>query len=217
MKLGSLPDDRAGSPDGRLVVVSRDLTVCSDARHIAPTLRAALADWDAAATELDLIARGVEALAQPLDRFHERAACAPLPVADGAPLDAPRAAIRADAALMAEIGFAVVGGRLLALSVALGAAGATLSPVAVSEDEVGHGTLHVRLDGRSPARLDACLLPPYLPETTAPGVSRLPPVAGLTLHPGDTLRVEYRDRAGHSVFGAIERTLTAAAEALARG
>ncbi len=39
MKLASLRD---GTPEGRLVVVSRDVTLCSDARHVAPTLRAAL-------------------------------------------------------------------------------------------------------------------------------------------------------------------------------
>ena len=40
MKLATLPDR---SRDGRLVVVSRDLTLCSDARHLAPTLQAAAA------------------------------------------------------------------------------------------------------------------------------------------------------------------------------
>ena len=223
MKLGSLPD---GGPHGRLVVVSRDLTVCSDARHIAPSLAAALADWDSAAPELDLIARGVEALAQPLERFHERVACAPLPVAGSDRYDGPRSPIRAgDETVSASIGFAIVGGRLFALAVGLGSAGATLSPVAVSEDDVGHGTLCVRVAGRAPARIDACLLLPHLPDAPAgppaPGVARLAPVAVLTLHPGDTIRVEYRDRAGHSVFGAIERTVTAEAvaeaEALAEG
>ncbi len=215
MKLGSLPD--AGR-DGRLVVVSRDLTVCSDARHIAPTLSAALAAWESASPELDLIARGVEALGQPLERFHERSACAPLPHAGGARFDDPRSRIRAGAAVTAEIGFALVGGegtlpRLFALVVDLGDAGATLSPAAVTEDELGHGTLSVRVSGQSPARIDAALLPPHLPEEPGAGVVRLAPVAALTLQPGDTLRVEYRDRAGHSVFGAIERQV--AAEALA--
>lgn len=215
MKLGSLPGSDPGSdPDGRLVVVSRDLTVCSDARHIAPSLRAALADWETVSPELDLIARGVESLAQPLERFHERAACAPLPVAGPDRYDAPRSAIRASQGVVsAAVGFAVVGGRLFALAVDLGEAGATLSPAAVTEDEVGHGTLFVRVDGRAPARIDACLLPPHLPDAATPGVTRLAPVAVLTLHPGDTIRVEYRDRAGHSVFGAIERTV--AVEALA--
>ena len=42
MKLATLKD---GTRDGRLVVVSRDLTRYSDACHIAPTLQAALDNW----------------------------------------------------------------------------------------------------------------------------------------------------------------------------
>ena len=42
MKLASLKHGR----DGRLVVVSADLAWSADARHIAPTLPAALDDWD---------------------------------------------------------------------------------------------------------------------------------------------------------------------------
>ena len=57
MNLASLPD--TATEDGRLVVVSRDLTRASDVRHIAPTLAAALADWTEAARELDLVARGL--------------------------------------------------------------------------------------------------------------------------------------------------------------
>ena len=42
MKLATLRD---GSRDGRLVVVSRDLTRASGVPHIARTLQAALDDW----------------------------------------------------------------------------------------------------------------------------------------------------------------------------
>jgi fumarylacetoacetate (FAA) hydrolase len=76
MKLATLRD---GTRDGRLVVVSRDLTRCSDVRHIARTLQAALDDWDRTAPELELIARGVESGGQPTERFHERDAHSPLP------------------------------------------------------------------------------------------------------------------------------------------
>jgi fumarylacetoacetate (FAA) hydrolase len=76
MKLATLRD---GSRDGRLVVVSRDLTRCSDARHIAPTLQRALDDWDEVAPELDAIARSLEAGGQPVARFHETGALSPLP------------------------------------------------------------------------------------------------------------------------------------------
>lgn len=76
MKLATLRD---GSRDGRLVVVSRDLTRSSDAHHIAPTLQGALDAWDDVAPELELIARGLESGGQPAQRFHEREARSPLP------------------------------------------------------------------------------------------------------------------------------------------
>ncbi len=57
MKLASLKDGR----DGRLVVVSRDLTRCADASAVAPTLQAALDDWDAALPRLTEIADSLEA------------------------------------------------------------------------------------------------------------------------------------------------------------
>ena len=76
MKLGTLRD---GGRDGRLVVVSGDVTLASDARHLARTLQRALDDWDRAGPALELIARGVASDAQPVLRFHEREALAPLP------------------------------------------------------------------------------------------------------------------------------------------
>ncbi len=48
MKLATLPD---GTPDGRLHLVSRDLTRCAPA-EAAPTLQAALEDWEALAPAL---------------------------------------------------------------------------------------------------------------------------------------------------------------------
>jgi len=75
MKLGSLE----GGRDGRLVVVGRDLAWCADAGHIAPTLQAALDDWDEAAPRLAALATDVEHKTIPLDRFHEREAMSPLP------------------------------------------------------------------------------------------------------------------------------------------
>jgi len=75
MKLGSLKSGR----DGRLVVVSRDLAWCADAGHLAPTLQAALDDWERIAPQLELLATDLEHGTIPRDRFHERAAAAPLP------------------------------------------------------------------------------------------------------------------------------------------
>ncbi|MEA3046692.1 MAG: fumarylacetoacetate hydrolase [Sphingomonadales bacterium] len=75
MKLGSLKSGR----DGRLVVVSGDLAWCADASHIAPTLQAALDDWQRLEPQLRLLATDLDHGVIPRDRFHERAAAAPLP------------------------------------------------------------------------------------------------------------------------------------------
>jgi fumarylacetoacetate (FAA) hydrolase len=75
MKLGSLKQGR----DGRLVVVSDDLAWCADAAHIAPTLQAALDDWDRLAPSLELLATDLGSEVIPMMRFHERSAAAPLP------------------------------------------------------------------------------------------------------------------------------------------
>lgn len=57
MKLASLRSGR----DGRLVVVSRDLSRCADASAIVPTLQSALDDWEAAAPRLTEVADALEA------------------------------------------------------------------------------------------------------------------------------------------------------------
>ncbi len=75
MKLASLK----GGRDGRLVVVSDDLAWCADAAHIAPTLQAALDDWDRVAPALAALATDLSHEAIPMMRFHERDAAAPLP------------------------------------------------------------------------------------------------------------------------------------------
>ena len=75
MKLASLKHGR----DGKLVVVSDDLAWCADATHIAPTLQAALDDWDRIAPALELLATDLAHEAIPRERFHEHDAAAPLP------------------------------------------------------------------------------------------------------------------------------------------
>jgi fumarylacetoacetate (FAA) hydrolase len=75
MRLASLRQGR----DGRLVVVSRDLAWCADAGHIAPTLQAALDDWDRVAPQLELLSTDLAHETIPMMRFHERNAAAPLP------------------------------------------------------------------------------------------------------------------------------------------
>ncbi|MDO7841590.1 fumarylacetoacetate hydrolase family protein [Sphingomonas immobilis] len=75
MKLASLK----GGRDGRLVVVSNDLAWYADAAHIAPTLQAALDDWERIAPDLANLQTDLEHEAIPMRRFHEREAAAPLP------------------------------------------------------------------------------------------------------------------------------------------
>lgn len=76
MKLATLDNGRR---DGSLVVVSKDLAYCSEVAHIAPTLQAAIDDWAQLGPRLEEVARGMEAGAQPVMRFHEHDALSPLP------------------------------------------------------------------------------------------------------------------------------------------
>ncbi len=76
MKLATLKDS---TRDGRLVVVSKDLTRCSEVGHIARTLQAALDDWRHVGPRLAGVAEGLETGAQPAMRFHEHEAASPLP------------------------------------------------------------------------------------------------------------------------------------------
>jgi fumarylacetoacetate (FAA) hydrolase len=76
MKLATLKD---GSRDGRLVAVSHDLTRYTDASFLAPTLQAALDDWQRIAPHLQALAEGLELGAVPSERFHEHEAMSPLP------------------------------------------------------------------------------------------------------------------------------------------
>ena len=77
MKLASLKSD--SGRDGRLVVVSADLHWFTDASLIAPTLQAALDDWEACEPQLRGLAESLEHGSVPKERFHEREAASPLP------------------------------------------------------------------------------------------------------------------------------------------
>ena len=57
MKLGSLKDGR----DGRLIVVSRDLTRAVEATHIVPTLQGALDAWGAYGPMLEKLSDALNA------------------------------------------------------------------------------------------------------------------------------------------------------------
>src|SRR3954470_1580023 len=76
MKLATLKD---GTRDGKLVVVSRDLTQYTDASFLARTLQAALDDWRRISPHLSTIAESLENNAMPSARFHEHDAHSPLP------------------------------------------------------------------------------------------------------------------------------------------
>ena len=79
MKLSSLK----GGRDGRLVVVSRDLSRYADASAIAPTMQAALDDWKVIAPKLREVADALEAdriAYTPVDQVR---CAAPLPRAHG--------------------------------------------------------------------------------------------------------------------------------------
>jgi len=76
VKLATLKNGRR---DGRLVVVSRDLTHFTDASAIAPTLQAALDDWAAIAPQLAALAESLEHGSVPSERFHEHDCLSPLP------------------------------------------------------------------------------------------------------------------------------------------
>ena len=75
MKLASLKSGR----DGKLVVVSKDVTRYSPADHIAPTMQYALDNWAEVAPQLEALYRDVEHQTVPCERFHEHDAASPLP------------------------------------------------------------------------------------------------------------------------------------------
>jgi fumarylacetoacetate (FAA) hydrolase len=76
MKLATLKN---GTRDGRLVVVSRDLTHYADASHIAPTLQAALDNWKKLSGDLVSFAASFENGSVQAERFREHEAMSPLP------------------------------------------------------------------------------------------------------------------------------------------
>ena len=75
MKLASLKHGR----DGRLVIVSNDLHWFTDAFLIAPSLQAALDDWERCEPLLRALSISLEHEAVPRGRFREHEAAAPLP------------------------------------------------------------------------------------------------------------------------------------------
>ena len=77
MKLATIAD---GSPDGSLVIVSRDLSSMTSAKEVAPNLQTALERWDEAEPQLQHLSDGLQAgKARRVQPFDPRRALAPLP------------------------------------------------------------------------------------------------------------------------------------------
>ncbi len=76
MKLASL---REGGRDGRLVVVSRDLSRAVRVMDIAPSLQAALDDWEKTAPRLRAVSEALDRGSAGAFAFDPRACAAPLP------------------------------------------------------------------------------------------------------------------------------------------
>jgi fumarylacetoacetate (FAA) hydrolase len=75
MKLASLK----GGRDGKLIVVSGDLSRAADASPIARTLQAALDDWESVAPKLAALAERIDDSSDSSFAFDQRACAAPLP------------------------------------------------------------------------------------------------------------------------------------------
>ncbi len=76
MKLATL---RNGTRDGKLVVVKRDLSKVTDASAIAPTMQAALDDWDTVKPKLEALASKLEQNEVPSQPYDVKALHCPLP------------------------------------------------------------------------------------------------------------------------------------------
>lgn len=166
MKLATLKD---GTRDGKLVVVSRDLTRFTDASFLVPTLQAALDDWQRIFPHLAAMAESLEHGSVPSARFHEHDAHSPLPRAyqrtgDGAVFTGPRDALlvaggeaRVDAACCAIVTDVAAGSAraavrdkivLVALSATCPESTSAFSPVVVTPDELDEawdGSVELRL------------------------------------------------------------------------
>lgn len=239
MKLATLKN---GSRDGKLVIVSRDLTRYTDASFLAPNLQAALDDWRRISPHLAALAGSLEIGSVPSSRFHEHDAHSPLPRAyqrlgggdafagprdpielpgkiRDAKIEAAVAVIVADVAMAATEEAAKDAVALIVLSTDTtldgGQAGTSaLSPVAVTPDELGDGwdgAVHLPLiAGARNATSVWTSFPKLIAEAAATralgtGAIVRGAVETLSVSLGDTLRVEMKDKAGHSIFGAIER------------
>jgi len=206
MKLASLKHGR----DGRLVVVSRDLTRCADAFTVAPTLQAALDDWAAAEPRLTEIADALEAGRISNVPFDQAKCAAPLPRshgwADGSAYVNHVALVRR--ARGAELPASFWTDPLMYR----GGSDAFLGPRDLVAGDtcgviVGSGTVSNRDADGGPGKPIgeggvgySCIAELRSVETIVHGAPKTP-----FLKHGDRIRVEMNDAHGGSIFGAIEQ------------
>jgi hypothetical protein len=223
-----------GAGEPRLVVVSRDLTRCTDARRIAPTLAAALADWDHTAPALEALARDLELGAVPVERFHEHGARPPLPAAPlllteaggtrdlsaaarlGArdPMPASTATFRPAVTLIAGPTGGDPAVRLVG-TLALFDEGAALafSPVLATTAALGNAWTGGRLLGGPDTEADLGAQLASAAGAVAAGAMLIAPTGpARPANPG-RVRLAARDATGHTLFGAIEPEAARAAVA----
>ncbi len=240
MKLAALKN---GSRDGKLVIVSRDLTRYTDASFLAPSLQAALDDWHRISPYLAALAESLELGSVPSSRFHEHDALSPLSrvpqrIGGGDSFVGPRDPIELTGTVRDANAEASVCAIVTDVALATGAAAAkeavallvlaadtvldggqtgtsALSPVAVTPDELGDawdGAVHLSL--RAGPKGVATGAWTGFPKLIANASTGRPLSAGAVVRGGfenvpislgDTLRVEMKDKSGHSIFGAIEQ------------
>ena len=249
MKLATMKN---GSRDGKLVVVSRDLTRFTDASFLAPSLQAALDDWQRISPHLATLAESLETGAVPSARFHEHEALAPLPrvyqhsggadvftaARDPIALPGGGPGVGVEAAIAAITGDLTSGvgpeeareavALLVLAATPAGDAGAVsaFSPVAVTPDELDAGwggvvdlPLQVGVNNKpagssGKGSADFGQLVAAAAGRRRLGAGAVIVAAGVKtpfLSAGDTIRIEMKDRQGHSVFGAIEQTVQSGA------
>ncbi|QUD87389.1 hypothetical protein [Phenylobacterium montanum] len=230
MKLASLED----GPEGRLFVVSDDMGWRISAAEIAPTMSAAMADWDRCEPLLRGVAAFLNRGAQRFVRF-EPAACESAcrgTVAPGEAAEFSRGAAVmvgpvAKGASRTEAAAAV---RLVMLQMD-GPMGPARAPLAVTVDVLGEAWRDGRLTCAPTIEIDADLaasapvvfdFAAAIQEAARDGglaggsvvsLSDLRPTKAAKLAEGEVVRYELRDALSRSTFGAVELRATVAAEA----
>jgi len=229
MKLASLE----GGREGRLVVVSDDMGWQVSAAEIAPTLSAALADWDRCEPQLRAVAAFLNRGAQRFVRFEPSACASPvwsfIDAADGLELRRGAAVIVGALPKGAAQAQAAAAIRLVMLQVSRSDSVAQ-SPVVVTPDSLGEAWRDGRLSGGPTLELDGQLasdapmaldFAAALVEAARAGdiaegavisLAEPRPVRMGAIGEGAVLRYELRDALSRSTFGAVQLRARVTAE-----